>query len=93
MILDRCADWLEKEIVYTQELGVADMMRIIEKLPVGWSIVEERNGWNIYDDDGELVCTGQDTEQLHRVLNVEFALAQAFAAWMHAYKQTEAAEA
>ena len=86
-------DWLEKEIVSTQESGVADMMRIIEKLPVGWSIVEEKNGWNIYDDDGDLVCTGKDTDQLHSVLNVEFALAQAFAAWIHATKHTQPAEA
>ncbi len=69
------------------------MLSVIEKLPVGWSLVEDGEAWKIFDDEGELVCTAKNTRHLQRVLNTEFAIAQQFAAFMYAIRQVNPGEA
>jgi hypothetical protein len=93
MILDRCTALLAKDIACTQRSGVAEMTSIVEQLPVGWSLVDDRGRWQIYDDDGELICVADDTDHLRKLLEIEFALAKAFASWIHATKYTQPAEA
>ena len=60
------------------------MMSVLERLPVGRSLGGDGDAWKLFDDEGDLVCTAKDTEHLHRLINVEFALAQQFAAFMYA---------
>jgi hypothetical protein len=56
------------------------MITVINRLPDGWSITDEGGRWNIYDTEDSLVCSAKDADQLHRVLSIEFALAQQYAA-------------
>tara|TARA_R110002012_G_scaffold151693_2_gene311646 strand:+ start:3834 stop:4043 length:210 start_codon:yes stop_codon:yes gene_type:complete len=69
------------------------MLSVIEKLPVGWSLIEDGEAWKVFDDAGELVCRAKDTHHLHRMLNTEFAIAQQFAAFMYATRQVNPGEA
>ena len=49
-------------------------------MPDGWSITSTREGWTIRDDDDDFVATGPDIAGVKRILTIEFALQQAFAA-------------
>lgn len=69
------------------------MLSVIEKLPVGWSLIEDGDAWKVFDEEGELVCTAKNTHHLNRLLNTEFALAQQFATFMYATSQPTPAEA
>jgi|TARA_R100001163_G_C5065746_1_gene203776 hypothetical protein len=69
------------------------MLSVIEKLPVGWSLIEDGDAWKVFDEEGELVCTARNTDHLNRMLNTEFAMAQQFATFMYAASQPIPAEA
>jgi len=49
-------------------------------MPDGWSITPTCEGWTIRDDDDDVVATGPDMAEVKRILTIEFALQQAFAA-------------
>ena len=36
------------------------MMSVLERLPVGWSLVGDGDAWKLFDDEGDLVCTAKD---------------------------------
>jgi len=56
------------------------MNEIWEMLPIGWSITPTKEGWTVRDEDNDFVAKGPTADELKRMLDVEFALQQAFAA-------------
>jgi len=91
--LDQCADWLEKEINSTRNSDAIKMIDVVQRLPVGWSLTEAQDGWIIYDEDDEVICKARTPTELHRILNIEFQIAQTFVGMMHAMKNIKPAEA
>ena len=69
------------------------MIDVVKRLPVGWSLTESKDGWIIYDQDDELICKPKTPQELHRILSIEFEIAQTFVGMMHAIKNVEPAEA
>jgi len=56
------------------------MQDLWNMMPEGWSITPTHEGWTIRDDDDDVVATGPDMDEVKRILTIEFALQQAFAA-------------
>jgi len=56
------------------------MNEILEMLPIGWSISPTKERWTIRDEANDFVAKGPTAEELKRILGIEFALQQAFAA-------------
>ena len=69
------------------------MIDIVQKLPVGWSVIEAEDQWIVYDQHDELICKASPPERLNKLLDVEFQIAQTFVSVMHAIKNIEPAEA
>ena len=69
------------------------MGEIFEMLPVGWSLTPTKDGWTVCDEDDDFVAKGLDTDELKRMLDIEFALQQVFVAMQMVQGQQTIAEA
>ena len=73
--------------------GARKMVDVVQRLPVGWSLIETNEGWVVRDQDDDFICKAETTDHLHRILNTEFELAQMFASMMFVLKTSKPAEA
>jgi hypothetical protein len=69
------------------------MHELLKLLPEGWSITPTEKGWTIRDDEDDVIADGPTMKEVKRILNIEFALQQTFAALQFAQNLREIPEA
>ena len=86
-------DSLENDKNSIRRLDALEMIELLKKLPTGWSMIETKNGFAICDEDDECMFEAENHEELRKLIETEFKIAQSFASFMYVLKTSKVAEA